>query len=92
MNLQYLMKSIRLALEKHKKDDDLNVADCIEAIAVCIRIIARTDALIGAIVWSAVKLARGESSLNVAAMLEQIVRDIRLKAIKKTEKSIVGIS
>ena len=92
MNPQYLMKSIQLALEKHKKDDDLNVADCIEAVAVCIRIIARTDALIGTIVWSAVKLARGESSLNVAAMLEQIVRDIRLKAIKKTEKSIVGIS
>ena len=92
MNPQYLMKSIQLALEKHKKDDDLNVADCIEAIAACIRMIARTDALIGTIVWSAVKLARGEASLKVAALLEQIVRDIRLKAIKKTEKSIVGIS
>ena len=42
------------------KMNDLNVADCIEAIAVCIRMIARTDALIGTIVWSAVKLARGE--------------------------------
>ena len=71
--------------------NDLNVADCIEAIAVCIRMIARTDALIGTIVWSAVKLARGEASLKVAAMLEQIVREIRLKALKKTETSIVRV-
>ena len=85
------MKSLQLTLEKHEKTDNLATAECIEAVARCIRMIAQTDAVIGVLLWSMVKLARGEASWKVAAILEQIVRDIRLAANKKNEKSIVGV-
>ena len=91
MNAQYLMKSLQLTLEKHQKTDNLATANCIEAVARCIRMIAQTDAIIGVILWSMIKLARGEASWEIAAMLEQIVRDIRSKANKKDKKSIVGV-
>ena len=91
MNPQYLMKSLQLKIENDRKTDNLATADCLEAIARCIRMIAQTDAVMGVVVWSMVKLARGEASWKVAAILEQIVRDIRLAASKKNEKSIVGV-
>ena len=91
MNPQYLLKFLQLTIERHEKTENLLTADCLEAIAKCIRLIAQTDAVIGVIVWSAVKLCRGEASWKAAAMLEQIARDIRLKASKNKEKSIVGV-
>ena len=91
MNPQYFLDSTEVLLIRHERTENIETADCLEAIAQCIRIIAKTDPTIGAIIWSGVKLARGEASSEIAEMLEQRATKIRLEARKNNGKSIAGI-
>ena len=71
MNPQYFLNSIKALLIRHERTENLATADCMEAIAECIRTIAKTDPTIGAIIWSGVKLASGEASWEIAERSEE---------------------
>ena len=90
MNPQYFSESTQLLLERHDKTENLLAADCLDALAQCIRTIGDTDPTLGQIMWTAVQLCRGASSRRVALMLEKFANDIRLKARKNNGKSVVG--
>ena len=91
MNPQYFLESTQLLLQRQNRTESLEAADCLDALAACIRIIGDTDPTLGQIMWTAVQLCRGASSRRIALMLERFARDIRLEARKKNGKSIVGI-
>ena len=90
MNPQYFLESTQLLLQRQDRTESLEAADCLEALAQCIRIIGDTDPTLGQIMWTAVQLCRGASSRQIALMLERFAKDIRLKARKNNGKSIVG--
>ena len=91
MNPQYFLESTQLLLQRQNRTESLEAADCLDALAQCIRIIGDTDPTLGQIMWTAVQLCRGASSRRIAIMLERFARDIRLEARKKNGKSIVGV-
>jgi hypothetical protein len=83
MNSNYFLESV----DKYLTEKDLwtctRSADCLEAIAKCIRIIASTAPALGAIILTGIKLCRGEASLAIARILEKFATDIRLEASRK---------
>ncbi len=84
MNPQYFLNSLDLLIQRKGWSESLKAADCLEGIAKCLRSNAETLPELAAIVFSAIKLARGESSLRLALILERFARDIRLRASRKT--------
>jgi hypothetical protein len=84
MNPQYFLTSLDLLIQRKGWSDSLKAADCLEGIAKCLRNNADTLPELAAIVFSAIKLARGESSYRLALILERFARDIRLRANQKT--------
>ena len=90
MNPQYFLEYTQLLLRRQNRIESLEAADCLDALAQCIRIIGETDPTLGQIMWTAVQLCRGSSSKRIALMLEKFARDIRLEARKNNRKSIVG--
>ena len=90
MNPQYFLDSTQGLIQRQNKTESLETADCLDALAQCIRIIGDTDPTLGQIIWTMVQLCRGASSKRIALILERLARDIRLEARKKNGRSIVG--
>jgi hypothetical protein len=87
MNPKYFLESMQLTIVRKGRIADTRTADCLEAIAHCIRTIASTDPEIGALILTGIKLCRGESSLRIARIIETFARDIRLEASRNGQKN-----
>jgi hypothetical protein len=87
MNPQYFLTSLELLLQRRGWWDSLQAADCLEGIAKCLRNNSDTLPELAALVFSAINLARGESSHRLAMILERFARDIRLRANAKASSN-----
>jgi hypothetical protein len=83
MTSQHFLESLQLSILRMGRTADVKTADCLEAIAKCLRTLAETDPALGAIVWAAVKMCGEGKWLVLARILERIVTDIRLEASRK---------
>jgi hypothetical protein len=87
MNPNDFLESVQSYLAKTSRLANTRSADCLEAIATCLRILAATDPVLGAIVWAAVKLCGEGHWLRLARILEKCATDIRLEASRRDQKN-----
>lgn len=84
---QFFLETVELLIKKNDRSTNLKTAELLEAIATCIRAMAKSDPALASAIWTGIKLCRGEASLRVARILERFATDIRLEATRQVSKN-----
>jgi hypothetical protein len=76
----HFLETVEIVLARKNRTGNLQSADCLFAIAQCLRIMASTDLELGAVIITGVKLCGEGSWVRLARILEKFANDIRIEA------------